>query len=90
MLRLFTFATELDVVHDVCLLCAPASLCRSEEVRHQAISLLAAFLVQGKSVIPPPVDLQNVVAFQEGFDRLFNHTTREVQWSTYLAMVHLS
>lgn len=41
-----------------------------DEVRHQAVSLLAAFLTEAGGV-PPPVDLQNFVAFQDGFDKLF-------------------
>ncbi|CAM9627731.1 unnamed protein product [Pylaiella littoralis] len=43
---------------------------RWDEVRHQAVSLLAAFLTEDGGV-PPPVDLQNFVAFQDGFDKLF-------------------
>lgn len=43
---------------------------RWDEVRHQAVSLLATFLTEDGGV-PPPVDLQNFVAFQDGFDKLF-------------------
>ncbi|CAN0451780.1 unnamed protein product, partial [Ectocarpus sp. 12 AP-2014] len=43
---------------------------RWDEVRHQTVSLLAAFLTEQRGV-PPPVDLQNFVAFQDGFDKLF-------------------
>lgn len=44
--------------------------CRWDEVRHQAVSLLAAFLAE-EGGVPPTVDLQNFVAFQDGFDKLF-------------------
>ncbi|CAN0117924.1 unnamed protein product [Ectocarpus sp. 8 AP-2014] len=43
---------------------------RWDEVRHQTVSLLAAFLTE-QGGVPPPVDLQNFVAFQDGFDKLF-------------------
>ena len=43
---------------------------RWDEVRHQTVSLLAAFLSAGREN-PAPVDLQNFVAFQDGFDKLF-------------------
>lgn len=43
---------------------------RWDEVRHQTVSLLAAFLSAGQET-PAPVDLQNFVAFQDGFDKLF-------------------
>lgn len=43
---------------------------RWDEVRHQTVSLLAAFLSTGREK-PAPVDLQNFVAFQDGFDKLF-------------------
>ena len=34
------------------------------------MSLLATFLTE-EGGVPPPVDLQNFVAFQDGFDKLF-------------------
>ncbi|CAM9246457.1 unnamed protein product [Ectocarpus sp. 13 AM-2016] len=43
---------------------------RWDEVRNQTVSLLAAFLTEQGGVLPP-VDLQNFVAFQDGFDKLF-------------------
>ena len=39
-------------------------------MRYQAVSLLATFLTETGGV-PPPVDLQNFVAFQDGFEKLF-------------------
>eukprot|EP00752_Nemacystus_decipiens_P003235 g2993.t1 len=43
---------------------------RWDEVRHQGVSLLATFLTE-EGEMSPPVDLQNFVAFQDGFDKLF-------------------
>ena len=39
-------------------------------MRNQAVSLLA-LLLTGTGEVPAPVDLQNSVAFQDGFDKLF-------------------
>lgn len=50
------------------------SLRRWDDVRHQTVSLLAAFLT-GERGVPAPVDLQNFVAFQDGFDKLFKNVT---------------
>lgn len=52
------------------LTCSLSRVHRWDEVRHQAVSLLAMFLTE-EGGVPPPVDLQNFVAFQDGFDKLF-------------------
>ncbi|CAM9118941.1 unnamed protein product [Scytosiphon promiscuus] len=49
---------------------------RWDEVRHQTVSLLAAFLT-GEGGVSAPIDLQNFVAFQDGFDKLFKNVTFE-------------
>lgn len=51
---------------------------RWDEVRHQAVSLLAAFLVGVDAKGVPSADLQDFIAFQEGFEKLFR-VTQEVQ-----------
>lgn len=63
---------KLIITNALCLLLC-ATYARFDEIRHQGVSLLAAFLTEDSGV-PLPVDLQNFVAFQEGFERLFNST----------------